>query len=87
MGLLRTTFIIHPAGYFYLLNMSSPVRDSSYMQLACHTRVASIDIHVHLPLTLKIKNHDYLRLVKTFTLISLTVSTSSTFEIALFHQL
>ena len=55
-------------------------------QLACHTRVASIDTHVHVPLTLKIKTRDYLRLVKHLTLITLTVSTSSTFETALFHQ-
>ena len=46
-----------------------------------HTRVSSIDTCVHLPLTLKIKTHDYLRLVKPLTLITLTVST---FETALF---
>ena len=52
-------------------------------QLVCHTRVSSIDTCVHVPLTLKIKTRDYLRLVKHLTLITLTVST---FETALFHQ-
>ena len=56
-------------------------------KLVDHTRVSSLDTRVYLPLTLKIKTCDYLRLVKPFTLISLTVSTSSTFETALFHQL
>ena len=52
----------------------------------CHTQVASIDTRVHVTLTLKIKTRDYLILVKHLTLITLTVSTSSTFETALFHQ-
>ena len=55
-------------------------------KLVCHTRVASIDTRVHLPLTLKIKTRDYLRFVKPLTLITLTVSTFSNLENALFHQ-
>ena len=62
------------------------VRRLPLEQLACHTRVASIDTHVHLPSTLKIINHDYLRFVKPLTLITLIVSTSSTLKTALFHQ-
>ena len=54
-------------------------------KLTDHTRFARIDTFGYLPLTLKIKTRDFLRLVKPFTLISLTVSTSSTFETALFH--
>ena len=45
-------------------------------QLMCHTRVASINTRLHLPLTLKIINHDYLRFVKPLTMTILTVSTS-----------
>ena len=58
------------------------VRRLPLEQLMCHTQVASIDTRVHVPLTLKIKTRDYLRLVKHLTLITLTVST---FEAALFH--
>ena len=55
-------------------------------KLVGHKQVASIDTRVHVPLTLKIKTRNYLRLVKHLTLITLTVSTSSTFETTLFHQ-
>ena len=61
------------------------VRGLPLEQLAGHMRVASIDTRVHVPLTLKIKTRDYLRLVKHLTLITLTVSTSSNFETALFR--
>ena len=37
-------------------------------QLTGHTRVASLDTCVYVPLTLKMKTHDYLRLVKYFTI-------------------
>ena len=46
---------------------------------------SSINTHVHFPLTLKVINHDYLRFVKPLTITILTISTSSTLEIALFH--
>ena len=64
--------------YYYTLGL--PLE-----KLACHMRVASINTRVHLPLTLKIINRDYLRFVKPLTIPILTVSISSTLETALFH--
>ena len=48
-GLIKN-YIYHPSSwlFFYLLNMSSPVRDSSYMQLVCCTQVSVIASRVHI---------------------------------------
>ena len=74
---VREYLLLHPA--------YRSVRGFPLEQPACHTRVANINTRVHLPLTLKIINRDYLRFAKPLTITILTVSTSSTLETALFH--
>ena len=65
--------------------MDGCIRGLLLWEVADHTRVVLLDTHGCLSLTFKNKTSDSLRLVKPFTLIFLTVSTSSTFETALFY--
>ena len=69
------------------LNVKIYIHGLLLWKVVDHMRVVLLDTRRCLSLTFKNKKRDYLRLVKPFTLISLTVSTSSTFETTLFHQL